>query len=89
LPGDPALARLLARLCYERKEYARAIQVLQESARIRPLDADSFYYLGMSYSQAKQRSQAQESLRKALAAGLHEPLAADAKRVVAESEKNP
>ena len=87
LPDDPALARFLARLCYERKEYARAIQILQESARIGPLDAESFYYLGMSYSQANQRPQAQEALRKALAAGLHEPLAADAKRVVAESQK--
>src|SRR5207244_5026065 len=41
LPDDSELAELLGRLSYEKKEYPGAIQLLQESARKRPLDADS------------------------------------------------
>ena len=36
LPDDPRLAELLGRLSYEKKEYPRAIQLLQETARKRP-----------------------------------------------------
>ena len=43
LPDDPELSELLGRLSYEKKEYPRAIQLLQESARKRPLDADSLF----------------------------------------------
>src|SRR6266404_4682840 len=43
LPDDPELSELLGRLNYGKKEYPRAIQLLQESARKRPLDADSLF----------------------------------------------
>ena len=36
----PSYAELLGRLSYEKKEYPRAIQLFQESARKRPLDAE-------------------------------------------------
>ena len=88
LPDDPDLSQLLGRLSYEKKEYPRAIQLLQESARKRPLDADSLFYLGMSQLQAKQKSEAQGALNQALVAGLHEPLAAEAKRALADLQRN-
>jgi tetratricopeptide (TPR) repeat protein len=87
LPDDPELAELLGRLSYEKKEYPRAIQLLQESARKRPLDADSLFYLGMSQIQARQKAEAQGVLNQALVAGLHEPLATEAKRALADLQK--
>jgi len=84
LPDDLELAELLGRLSYEKKEYPRAIQLLQETARKRPLDADSLFYLGMSQLQAKQKAEAQGVLNQALVAGLHEPLATEAKRALAD-----
>jgi tetratricopeptide (TPR) repeat protein len=87
LPNDPELAELLGRLSYEKKEYPRAVQLLQESARKRPLDADSLFYLGMSQFQAKQKAEAQGVLNQALVAGLHEPLATEAKRALADLQR--
>jgi tetratricopeptide (TPR) repeat protein len=84
MPDDPELAELLGRLSYEKREYPRAIQLLQESARKRPLDADSLFYLGMSQLQARQKAEAQGILNQALVAGLHEPLATEAKRALAD-----
>jgi tetratricopeptide (TPR) repeat protein len=88
LPEDPDVSQLLGRLSYEKKEYTRAVQLLQESARQRPLDADSLFYLGMSQLQARQKSEAQGALNQALVAGLHEPLAAQAKRALADLHRD-
>jgi tetratricopeptide (TPR) repeat protein len=87
LPDDPELSELLGRLSYEKKEYPRAIQLLQESARKRPLDADSLFYLGMSQLQARQKAEAQGLLNQALVAGLQDPMAAEAKRALAELQR--
>jgi tetratricopeptide (TPR) repeat protein len=84
LPDDAQLAELLGRLSYEKKEYQRAIQLLQESARKKPLDANSLFYLGMSQLQARQKSEARDVLDQALVAGLQEPLATEAKRALAD-----
>ena len=88
LPDDPELARLLAELSYQRKEYAYALQLLQESAKKRPLDAESLYYLGMAYWQAKQPAESENALQRALTAGLREPLSTDAKRVLTQLREN-
>ena len=87
LPDDPEVAALLGRLSYEKKEYPRAVQLFQESARKRPLDADSLFYLGMSQIQASQKTEARGALNQALADGLHEPLATEAKRALADLQR--
>ena len=87
LPDDPDLAELLGRLSYEKKEYPRAIQLLQETARKRPLDADSLFYLGMSQLQARQKTEGRGALDQALAGGLQEPLASEAKRALTDLQK--
>src|SRR6266581_7032775 len=87
LPDDLELAELLGQLSYEKKEYPRAIQLLQETARKRPLDADSLFYLGMSQLQTRQKAEAQGVLNQALVAGLHEPLATQAKRALADVDR--
>jgi tetratricopeptide (TPR) repeat protein len=84
LPDDSELAELLGRLSYEKKEYQRAIQLLQESARKRTLNATSLFYLGMSQFQAKQRTQARDILNQALIGGLQEPLASEARHALAD-----
>jgi tetratricopeptide (TPR) repeat protein len=83
-PDDPELAELLGRLSYEKKEYPRAVQLLQESARKKSLGADSLFYLGMSQLQARQRTEARGALNEALTDGLQEPFATEAKRALAE-----
>jgi tetratricopeptide (TPR) repeat protein len=87
LPDDPQLSELLGRLSYEKKEYPRAIQLFQETATKRPLDADSLFYLGMSQLQASQKTEARGALNQALAGGLQEPLASEAKRVLADLQR--
>jgi tetratricopeptide (TPR) repeat protein len=88
LSDDPELAQILAELSYQRKEFAYAVQLLQQSAKKKPLDAKSLYYLGMSHLEAKDQIQSREALDQALAAGLEDPLASEAKRVLTELGKN-
>jgi tetratricopeptide (TPR) repeat protein len=83
LPDDPELSELLGRLSYEKKEYPRAVQLLQESARKRPLSGNSLFYLGMSQLQSRQKAEARGVLNQALSAGLQEPLATEAKHALA------
>jgi Flp pilus assembly protein TadD len=87
LPDDPQVSELLGRLSYKKKEYPRTIQLLQESARKRPLDVDSLFYLGMSPLQARQTAEARGALNQALAAGLQDPRASEAKRTLAGMPK--
>ena len=87
LPDDPELSELLGRLSYEKKEYPRTIQLLQESSSKRPLDADSLFYLGMSQLQTRQKAEAEGILNQALVAGLQDPMAAEAKRALADLQR--
>ncbi len=87
LSNDPGLTELLGQLSYEKKEYPRAVQLLQESARQQPLDANSLFYLGMSQLQARQTAEGRGALNQALAGGLEEPLATEAKRALADIQK--
>ena len=88
LPDDPELAQILAELSYQRNEFAYAIQLLRQSSEKKPLDAKSLYYLGMSQLKANEKLQSREALQGALAAGLQDPLASEARNALAELEKN-
>jgi tetratricopeptide (TPR) repeat protein len=87
LPDDAELAELLGQLSYEKKEYQRAIQLLQEGARAKSLNANSLFYLGMSELQVRQKTEAQGVLNQALLGGLQEPLASEARRALADIER--
>jgi tetratricopeptide (TPR) repeat protein len=87
LPDDLELSQALAEISYERKEYARALQLLQEIARKKPMNAEALYFLGMSQLQSKQKSEGEEALKRALAGGLRDPLAIEAKRALTELQK--
>jgi tetratricopeptide (TPR) repeat protein len=86
LSDDPELTQILAEISYKRKEFTYAIQLLGESGKRKALDSRSLYYLGMSQWYAAQKTKGRESLERALGAGLPEPLATEAKRVLAESK---
>ena len=84
ISGDPLISIVLGRVSYERKDFSRAIQLFQESAREKPLDAKSLYYLGMAHAQAKHKAEAKEALNRALQAGLGDAEASEAKRALAD-----
>ena len=85
LSDDPELARTLAELNFKRKEFPYAIQLFQQSAAKQPLPAKDLYYLGMAQLQTKQDVKGRETLERALAAGLQDPLAQEARQRLAES----
>jgi hypothetical protein len=62
-------------------------QSSRRSAKSHSARAKNLYYLGMSRFQLNDASRSRAALERALAGGLNEPLAADAKRVLAELKK--
>jgi tetratricopeptide (TPR) repeat protein len=84
LPDDPELARTLAELNFKRKEFAYAIQLFQQSAANQPLPPEDLFYLGAAQLQTKQDAKGRETLERALAAGLQDPLAQEARQRIAE-----
>jgi tetratricopeptide (TPR) repeat protein len=83
-PDDPEVAAALGEISYQRREFDYARQLLQESARRMPLSPRSLYYLGMSHWQRKAKAETESLLKQAVSAGLQDPLATEAQRVLAE-----
>ena len=65
LPDDPQLAQILAEASYQKKEFAYAIQLLEQSAAHRPLDAKQLYILGMSRLSARDKLRSRQALSEA------------------------
>jgi tetratricopeptide (TPR) repeat protein len=86
LPDDPELGRIFGAINYRRKEYVQAVQAFQLSARKKPLDAQSLFFLGMSQVSAKQEEQGRKALEQALAAGLSGAEADEARRALEPKE---
>lgn len=84
LPDDPELARTLAQLCFKRREFPYAVQLFEQSAVKQPLAAQDLYYLGMAQFQSRQEAKGRQTLERALAAGLLDPFAQEAKKRLAE-----
>src|SRR5947208_3827942 len=55
ISGDPLISILLGPVSYERKDFNRAIQLFQESAREKPLDARSLYYYATAHTQGQHK----------------------------------
>jgi len=87
MPDDPDLARTLGVLSFQRKEYSRAIELLQESESKKPLDGKSLFALGMAHFQLGHKSDAKKDLDRALAAGIPDDLTKQAKDTIASLEK--
>lgn len=86
LPEDAELARTLAELSFQRKEFSYAIQLFQQSAAKQSLSSKELYYLGMAQLQTRQETKGRETLQRALATGLQDPLAQEAKKRLAEQQ---
>jgi tetratricopeptide (TPR) repeat protein len=84
LGDDPDLARTLAQICFQRKEFAYAVQLFEESNRKISLSPQDLYYLGMAQLQNRQEIDGRQSLQRALAAGLEDPLAQEARKRLAQ-----
>jgi tetratricopeptide (TPR) repeat protein len=87
LPDDPVLASTLGSLSFQRKEYPRVVQLLEEADRKKRLDGKSLFYLGMAHLQLGHKDQGKQALDRALGAGLPDALAIQAKTKIADLEK--
>jgi Flp pilus assembly protein TadD len=87
LADDPGLAKTLGTLSFQRKEYGRAVQMLQESGSKKALDGKSLFLLGMAHLQLGHKTDAKSVLDQALAAGIPDDLAKQAKDAIAELDK--
>jgi tetratricopeptide (TPR) repeat protein len=86
LSADAELARTLAGLNFRRKEFQYAIQLFEETAAKQSLPPKDLYYLGMAQLQTRQDKKGRETLERALAAGLQEPLAQEVKQRLAGTQ---
>jgi hypothetical protein len=87
ISGRPRASRASRTVKLREKGIPTGYPAIAGSARRRPLEADSLFYLGMSQVQTRQKSEAQGVLNQALLAGLKEPLATEAKRALADLER--
>jgi tetratricopeptide (TPR) repeat protein len=83
-PQDAELGEALGILEYRNGNYARAAQLLRESAQARPGDPELFYYLGLTQYRLKATKESKAALQKALALNIQPKLADDAKRILLE-----
>ena len=87
LVDDPALTKTLGTLCFQRKEYARAVQLFQESEGKKTLDGRSLFMLGMAHLKSGHKADARKVLDRAAAAGIPDDLAKQAKDAIVELDK--
>jgi tetratricopeptide (TPR) repeat protein len=87
LPDDTALAQVLAEAACERGEFRFALQVLNETAAKGALHARGRYHLGVCHMQLGDKPKALAAIKDAVAAGLAEPFATDAKARITALEK--
>src|SRR5437763_12591374 len=64
LADDPELAKTLGILSFQRKEYARTVQFLQESEAKKPLDGKSLFMLGMAHLKLGHKADARKVIDK-------------------------
>jgi tetratricopeptide (TPR) repeat protein len=83
-PRDLEITRMLGSLAFERGDYSRSVQLLQECAATSRSDGELFYQLGMAQYKLKQNKESKVSLNKALALAPNSQLASEAKRLLAE-----
>ncbi len=84
LPDDAAVAALLGELSYERKDYRRAVQLLQESDNRIKLNPQGRYFLGLAYQASGQKEKARTTLEQAIGAGLPSAMDQEARKSLAD-----
>src|SRR5437868_5971387 len=87
LVDDTGMENTLGVLSFQRKEYARAVEFCQESEAKKPLEGKSLFMLGMAHLQLGHKAEAKRILDRALAAGIPDDLAKQAKDAMVEVDK--
>lgn len=83
-PNDVDLARTLGLIAYERGDFSRSAQLLQECLARGQSDAELQFYLGMSYYQTKRPTQSKDLLSKSIGSGLKPELVEEARKALAD-----
>jgi tetratricopeptide (TPR) repeat protein len=83
-PGDAEAAKLLGIAAFKRGDFAKSAQLLKESSKNRPNDAELFYFLGLAHYRLKQTDASKKALDQALALKLPSSMAEEAKRLMPE-----
>jgi len=78
------LARTLGLIAYERGDFSRSAQLLQECLARGQSDAELQFYLGMSYYQTKRPTQSKDLLSKSIVSGLKPELVEEARKALAD-----
>ena len=81
---DPDLNKALGQAALRRKEYAKAVPLLNEAIDKRPNEADLYYSLGMAYQGLERKDLCKRALRQALDLHLETGLAQEASRVLGQ-----
>ena len=84
LPDDADLARTLGEINFQRKDFAGAVQMFQQSARKAPLPPKQLYHLGVAQLETRREADGRQTIERAITEGLEGPLAEEAKRRLAE-----
>jgi tetratricopeptide (TPR) repeat protein len=85
-PGDSELSRTMGILAYRLGDFPVAVRLLKEVSTRVTNDAAVFYYLGMAHSRLQQLAESRRALRRALELDANFPLAAEARKAMAEPE---
>jgi tetratricopeptide (TPR) repeat protein len=83
LPEDADLARTLGEINFQRKDFAGAVQMFQQSARRTPLPPKQLYHLGLAQLETRREADGRQTIERAITEGLEAPLVEEAKRRLA------
>ncbi len=87
-PEDSQSARVLAAICFGRKDFAQTRQLLESMDKPdSPLEAGDLFYLGMAQFELKEPAKSRETLQRALDAKLGEPQAIEARKTIEAVKK--
>jgi uncharacterized protein HemY len=76
------LAKAIGMMEYRRKDYAKSLQSLNQSAAKKQNDSELLWYQGMDYYELKQTGEAKKALVRAVDLKLPATLDAEARRVL-------
>ena len=83
-PGDPEVSKTLGIIVFRQGDYSRAANLLQDSTRQIPGDAELMFYLGVAQYHLKNPAGSKASLQRALDLNLSGTQAVEAKRILSE-----
>jgi tetratricopeptide (TPR) repeat protein len=83
-PDDPEVAKSLGILSFYKGNYSRSAELLGETLSQTKKDGELYCYLGLDEYRLKQSKESKQALEQALALGIPDKLAAEAKRILAE-----